>query len=275
MTPREQEAIGLAVCCDALANLINRSMLTFRSVSAYPGEAEVVFQDAVHRDLFLIRLLDFLSEHGSAQLLGSRASCLDVLVGVCTTRSFEVAGSASTLQSAVDDLSEWIAETVTPEFWLPTLSINTRLAVTRLQLLQIAGNQAKHNPSRLAGVSFRLRELLLAHGHDVPLESIPFVLDDFRDHLHNNFFIYYATWIGELLNNVWWGIQTYLEPTLHSCIVYEAGDPPRYRYDFPAGIDDKSAREWFWQLMNSTRRRPYVTPFKCARYLKEQSSLER
>lgn len=275
MTPREHEAIGLAVCCDALANLINRSMLEFRPVSAYPGEAEVLFPSGVHRDLFLVRLLDFLSERGTAQLLGTKASCLDVLHDACANKNFEVDESAVELKNAVKDLATWISEPVSPKFWLPTLDIDTRLTVTRLQLLKIAGNQAKHNPSRLTGVSSQVRELLLAHGHDVALESVPFVLEDFRAHLQDNFFIYYATWIGELLNNVWWGLQRYLEPTFHACyIVHQEDDPARYRYEFPAGVDDKSARDWFWQLMNCIRQRPYVLPFKGAHYLKEQSSLE-
>ncbi len=61
----ERETIGLCICLEAVGDIANHALLTLRDVSAYPGEAEVIFQTSVHRDLFLIRLLDFVKENGS------------------------------------------------------------------------------------------------------------------------------------------------------------------------------------------------------------------
>lgn len=275
MSPHEREIIGLAVCCAALSNLVNRQMLTLTPVANHPGEVEVRFPSGVHRDLFLVRLLDFMSERGSADLLGTPASCLRVLLDACNRRHFDVSGSAAALDVAVTALNSWISQVVRLKLWLPTLRINACLNVTRLELLKISGNQAKHNPSRLTGIANLLHELLHAHGYVVPITAIPLALDDLREHLGDNFFIYYATWIGELLNNLWWGVCRYLMPTHSACFVRDDVDPQLYRYDFPPSINDEVARQWFWGLMDAVRQGPYIQPFKGASYLKGKSALER
>jgi hypothetical protein len=60
LSPIEREVIGLNICCDALSDLVNHAMLLFTKVESRPGEMEVRFRTESHRNLFLIRLLDFL-----------------------------------------------------------------------------------------------------------------------------------------------------------------------------------------------------------------------
>ena len=57
-------------------------------------------------------------------------------------------------------------------------------------------------------------------------------------------------------------------------MVHGDGDPPRYSYIYPEGIESPEAQSWFWELMNGIRARPYVAPFKASRFLREKSSLE-
>ena len=276
LSPEEREAIGLCICCDALQELVNHSMLQVTPVSVYPGEMEVRFQTGVHRDLFLIRLLDLLSEKGAGTLLGERISGLGVLEKTATHRVLSPGNAGDNLDTAVAAMKDWLEASITPKFWLPNIDLDVRMTVTRHQLLKISGNQAKHNPSRLTVVSKEFKDLLEMHGHLVPLEVIPFVLDDLRDHLSDNLFIYYGSWIAELLNNVRWGIQRYLEPTFEQAYrTIDGGFSGQYRFEVPTGIRPQSpSHTWFHNLMDHVRKGPIVPPFRASRFLREQSSLE-
>ena len=147
----EREVIGLCICLEAVDNIANHALLTLRDVSAYPGQAEVIFQTCVHRDLFLIRLLDFVKESGSKQLTGVTGSCLAVLKEACTTKSFDVNGSVTDLRNSIEALESWLSYKKAVTLWLPTLDIKATIDVSRLEFLNIIGNHSKHNLSRLTG----------------------------------------------------------------------------------------------------------------------------
>jgi len=270
----EREAIGLCICLEAVGNIANHSLLMLRDVSAYPGEAEVMFQTSVHRDLFLIRILDFAKENGNKQLTGVTGSCLAILKEACTTKSFDVNGSVADLTRSIEALESWLSYKKAITLWLPTLDINATINVSRLEFLNISGNHSKHNLSRLTGVSRDVAKILSDHGYSVPEEQIPLALDDFREHLAENYFVYYSTWLSELLNNVRWGLQAYLKSTF--AYSYRAGleGSLTYSYEYPAEIQGDIPRQWFWRLMNNVRAEPYLKQFVGARYLKQESSLE-
>jgi hypothetical protein len=157
---------------------------------------------------------------------------------------------------------------------LPTLDINATVQVSRLDFLRISGNQSKHNLSRLTGVSRNVAKILNDNGYAVTPEHIPLALDDFREHLEENFFIYYGTWIAELMNNIRWGLQTYLNPVFLKSFRSKGSGSIMYTYEYPNEIQNEVARQWFWRLMNHIRTRPYLKKFVGAHYLKKQSSLE-
>lgn len=270
----ERETIGLCICLEAVSNIANHSLLTLRDVSAYPGEAEAIFQSRVHRDLFLIRLLDFAKETVSKQLTGVTGSCLAVLKQACTTRCFNVNGNVAELQNSVEALEAWLSEKKEITLWLPTLDINAKIKISRVDFLNITGNHSKHNLSRLTGVSRDVAKMLAEHGYSVPEEQIPLALDDFREHLAENYFVYYSTWLAELLNNIRWGLQSYLTPIFVLSYKSDPTNVPMYRYEYPPEITNPVAREWFWRLMNNVRSRPYFKKFSGAHYLKKESSLE-
>lgn len=270
----EQEAIGLCVCLEAIGDMVNHALLTLRDVSAYPGEAEAIFKDRAHRDLFLIRLPDFAKEPGGKQLTGVTGSCLAVLKAACVTKCFDIDGSVTDLKIAVEALESWLSYKKSITLWLPTLDINASISVSRLEFLNIIGNHSKHNLSRLTAVSREVAGILGDHGYSVPEEQIPLALDDFREHLAENYFIYYSTWLAELLNNVRWGLQTYLSPTFVRSFRAGPEDSPVHSYQYPDTIKEDIPCQWFWRLMNNVRARPYVKKFVCARYLKQESSLE-
>lgn len=83
----------------------------------------------------------------------------------------------------------------------------------------------------------------------------------------------YSTWLSELLNNVRWGLQTYLVPTFASSYKASSDDSLTYSYEYPYHIQEDVPRQWFWRLMNNIRARPYLKKFVGAHYLKQESSL--
>jgi hypothetical protein len=96
--------------------------------------------------------------------------------------------------------------------------------VPRIEFLFILGNHVKHNLSRLTEVSRRVADILAGHGHQVQLEQVPLALDDFQEHLGEDYFAYYGSWLAELVNNVRWGIQDYVLPTFREAYVRGFGD---------------------------------------------------
>jgi hypothetical protein len=270
----EQETIGLCVCLEAVGNVANHGLIELRDVSSLPGESEVYFHTHVHEQLFLIRLTDFVKEGGDSRLMGIDGSCLEVLQSACTTKSFNTDGSIEGLKKSVEELDKWLNYRAPITLWLPTLDINATVQVSRLDFLRISGNQSKHNLSRLTGVSRNVAKILNDNGYAVTPEHIPLALDDFREHLEENFFIYYGTWIAELMNNIRWGLQTYLNPVFLKSFRSKGSGSIMYTYEYPNEIQNEVARQWFWRLMNHIRTRPYLKKFVGAHYLKKQSSLE-
>jgi hypothetical protein len=270
----ERETIGLCICLEAIGDIVNHALLIFRDVSSFPGEAEVLFHSPIHRDLFLIRLLDFVKEGVDKNLTGVSGSCLEVLRAACSTRHFDGGESVVAMKEALEELESWLNHKKEITLWLPTLNTNAKIYISRLEFLKISGNQSKHNLSRLTGVSRGVAKILTEHGYSISEEQIPLALDDFREHLSENYFIYYGTWLSELLNNIRWALQSYLMPTFVRAYKIEDYDSGMYRYEYPSDIQSEIPRQWFWRLMNNVRARPYLKKFKGAHYLKQESSLE-
>ena len=259
---------------EAAVNIANHALLDLRPISSKPDEATALFPSHVHEQLFLIRLLDFVAEKGKSRLTGVEGSCLDVLEAACESACFEEQGRVDVLRNAVNEMKQWLSYSGKTKLWLPSLDIEAELEVSRLDFLFVAANHSKHNLSRLTGVSDRIAEFLTAHGYEPVIAEIPLALDDFREHLSDNYFIYYGTWLAELVNNLAWGIWTYLHPQFLRSYKPGGGGFGGYTYEYPEGIDSPVAQQWFWRLMNHVRSRPYLEQFAGDKNLKEQSSLE-
>jgi hypothetical protein len=266
----EKETIGICIALEGIDDIVNHAWLDLIDVSAYPGETEVRYKSHVHQKIFLVRLLDFVKEGGDSSLTGTKGSCLDVLVSSCNSKAFDSGGSVSALRDAVDALGSWLNAETTFRMWLPTLEIDATLTVSRMEFLIILGNHVKHNLSRLTGVSKHVVKLLERNGYSVELEQVPLALDDFREHLQEDYFVYYGTWLTELLNNVRWGLQDYLHAAFLRAYTKVPGEDLRYQYNFPNSITDPISRAWFCRLMNNLRREPYLKRFTGAHYMKKE-----
>jgi hypothetical protein len=274
MTPTEQETIDLCIALEAIDDIVNHALLDVNPVSAFPGEVEVRFKTRVHQQMFLVRLLDF-SKEARRQVGGVKKSCLEVVLDACATRSFDVDGSVDSLKASATALRDWLAACADVKMWIPTLEIDANVSVPRIQLLFILGNHVKHNLGRLTGVSAEVAKILQSHGYSVQQERVCLALDDIREHLQENYFVYYGSWLAELVNNVRWGMHDYLAPAFRAAYRRVPGHDIMYEYLYPATVVDPIAREWFWRLMNHARSTPYVHRFKAAHYMKRVSSMEK
>jgi hypothetical protein len=264
----ERETIGLCIALEAISDIANHSLLALRDIPSLPGQAEVRFPSRIHQQLFLIRLLDFANEGGDPTLTGVKGSCLEVLQAACESKSFNSGNSVATLKESTEALANWLTSTTTLKLWLPALNVEATLSVPRLDFLYISGNQTKHNLSRLTGLSKRIASILKDHGHDVTDEQIPLALDDFREHLQEDYFAYYGAWLAELLSNIRWGLQDYLLPTFSESFTRDADHEIAYTYRYPSSINSEVPRLWFWRLMNNIRTGPYLKRFSCPHYMK-------
>jgi len=269
----ERESIGLCISLEAIGGIVNHALLDVRESSHNPHESVVYFKDSVHRSLFIIRFLDFAKEVGDSKLTGVSGSCINVLSEACQSKNFNIDESVDNLVKPLEELQKWLELKTQLKLWLPTLEIEAKIEVSRMEFLKISGNQSKHNISRLTGVSKDIHKILEKHNYDVPIEVVPLALEDFQEHLDENYFIYYGTWMSELLNNVRWGIQRYLEPTYRSHF-RQGDDQFSYKYEYPEAFESEVAKQWFWRLMNHIRSDPYVNRFSAPSVFKEKSSLE-
>lgn len=274
MNTAELETIGLCIALEAIDDIAIRALLEIFDIASCPGQAEVRYKTRVHQEMFLVRLLDFSKEATAKSVTGVSGSCLDVLQEACSTKSFDVGGSVGALSQPVRELRDWLDTTSSLKMWIPTLEVETGISLPRSQLVFILGNHVKHNLSRLTGVSRSVAETLTAHGYSVRAEQVTLALDDVRERLQENYFVYYGTWLAELINNVRWGIQDYLHPVFKKAYARVPGDDLRYEHRYPPEIIDDVARQWFWRLMNHVRSKPYIKRFAGADYMKKACSME-
>lgn len=157
----------------------------------------------------------------------------------------------------------WLETPISPRIELPIADANTRWSLTRHQLLWMCGNPAKHSPSRLIEASKEIQHWLTTQGQPAQLEQMPLFLHEFRQRLSHDMLIYYATKITALLNDVRWGLQSYLAPLLIQTFRSDDSGPTGYHFEAPGRISTGSvAHKSFQDLMNHVRAGPAIPPFR-------------
>ncbi len=257
----EKETISLCISLEAIETMINYELLYLKKISVNSEEVEIYFHTRTHQELFIIRLLDFAKESGDSRITGVRGSCLSALQSACNICSFNQGNSIKYLENSVKELDIWLKHKTKIKLWLPTISIEVTIELDRLDLIAILGNYCKHNLSRLTGISQKIHSILDNNGYSIEIDQIPLALNDFREHLQENYFIHYGTWLCEMLNNIRWGIQDYLYPIYSASYTKDSPNDIRYRYVYPTDIINEIPKSWFWRLMNNIRKGPYCKKF--------------
>lgn len=270
----EREAIILNSAWDMIDGMVNWAI--FEKTDRVEI-SNLWFPSSQHRQLFLILLADFLSQtrgySGRPIPLGlqeppsgtapSNLTFLFHLRQVCANPVFN--HDASELLAAVEGFTAWLErEFVTEGVNLHGIDVVTDLKVSRLQYIRICGDIAKHNLARLEANTKRLRDLLAAAGSPISESQAYLAIPSFNEWFADNIFIYHASHIAELLNNIRWAIYRYLQPEFRRSWHRSEGWSelfPMYGYNVPAAIQEPIAHAMYWDAMNRSRSVPYVQEF--------------
>jgi hypothetical protein len=265
-TEIEQEVIFLKAINESIDSMVNHEIL---ELSEGDNGAQAIFKTLIHQRFFNIILVDFLSK-SAREITGKSISCLDALAEICEKPNFNQHNSVKSLNRAVKAFKKWLEHEIKVKVWLPAISLQTKLKVQRQEFIKICGDISKHNFSRLSRRIDDLKNILARSGVKLSDEDGLLIIDDFYERFHTDIFNYHGSNLVEQLNNIRWGVQEYLQPEFKKSIVYENGNPPKYRYTYPNGINTELTKNCYWALMNEVRATPYVKRFKTYRILKRR-----
>jgi hypothetical protein len=260
----EDEVVFLKAIKEVIDSMVNFAMLTLRGSDP---DSSVLFETSMHQRFFNIVLVDFLSRTDKKAPV-KQSSYLGALRTISAHPRFDVDNSVAALRDATWAFVNWLAQEVSVDVWLPSIDTQTSMSISRLNFLKMCGDISKHNVLRSVGVAEELQQTLAESGVSVELEDAMLAWGDFYERFHTDILNYHSSTIAEFLNNIRWGIYEYLQPEFQRSIVWEGGNPRRYRYTFPIGIENNFAKQCYWDLMNEVRQPPYVRRFQVTKWLK-------
>lgn len=260
----EQEVIVLKAVKELIDSMINYELITLQGTDP---DSKISFNTAPNQILFNILLVDFLSCTDKRGPI-NQTSYLDGLHFISDNPSFNVSDSIEHLKNATQELNNWLEQEVTVDIRLPSIDKSIKTSITRFDFLKMTGNISKHNYLRAVGVADKLKSILAKSGVDVQLEEALLALTDFYERFHTDILGYHSSTIAEFLNNIRWGIYYYLQPEFKKSIIWESGEPPKYQYTYPTGLNSVFAKACYWELLNEVRSEPYIRIFKVTKFLK-------
>lgn len=238
---------------------------------------QITFKSITARKFFTLQLVDFLSlpslnvfRLSSLKKLNISDNCLGhlhYLYNICEHPQFN-SGNLEILKTAVDDFSAWLVKEATiPNMWLPSINIEKDLQIQRSELITICGNLSKHSITRLDKDAIRIQNILCRNNKSIPAEDAVLAFEDCYEWFHNDILAYHSTKIVELTNNIRWGIFYYLQPEFNRSYKPQPLTSLEKTYSIPELCTDKLSRDFYWNLMNHVRSKPYFPQFKTGDYL--------
>lgn len=264
LTKIEQEIIFLKASVETIDSVINNEML---EVYGSGEDAEVHFISGTNQRLFNIILVDFLSR-SAAEITGESKSYLTALMDITKNPNFNINKSVANLSSSVEGFQKWLEVDVSAKVWLPLIDLEAELKIKRHEFIKICGNIAKHNFSRLSRIVIDLRNIMRRSNINLDDEDALLILDDIYERFHTDILSYHTSTLVEYMNEIRWGIYFYLKPEFEKSIVHEGGNPHKYHYTYPEGVNTKFARNCYWELMNGLLSKPYVPRFRTTPLMK-------
>jgi hypothetical protein len=273
-SPVDQEVIVLKSAWDSIYEMVNYAI--FEKVSQ-TSDTALMFKTSVHKQLFNVLLTDFLSAPNpwpfdlKAPPRGTPKSLNSILFHLQNAAQAPLLnpGAGDAILKPLQAFTTWLeVECLVEKVWLPSISLETDIRVKRIEFIKICGNIGKHNFARLSRVVGDICRILEANGHKITVDEGYLVIEEFYEWFHENIFSYHSSAIAEFLNNIRWGIYEYLRPEYERSIVWEGGDPPKYRYTYPAGCQHPTGKTMYWDLMNDVRSEPLMPRFEVTRFLK-------
>jgi hypothetical protein len=260
----EEEIILLKAIKEIIDSMVNFEVL---SLNGTDPDSSIMFSSMTHQSFFNIILVDFLSKTDKKAPI-KQTSYLGGLRSISKNPSFDIDNSIESLKLATQEFVHWLEQKVEVAVWLPSIEANTTLKISRISFLKMCGDISKHNFLRAVGVADELKDALSQSGVTIHIDDALLALADFYERFHTDILNYHGSTIAEFLNNLRWGIYEYLQPEFRRSIIWEAGNPPMYRYTYPDGVVTNLAKNCYWELMNEVRIQPFMRRFQVTRWLK-------
>lgn len=265
----EKEISILLSARQMIKSMVNKSMLSIggdaeNGLTIRPSTMEAAA-------LFNSLLVDFISPIHPP--FGNYRSHIDALKDICNNPHFNFNKSTGELRGAISSFDEWLSHEVTFEkVWLPSASNEElQLKMSREDFLRICGDVSKHSTLRLYRTATRILSVLQRSNRDISLSDAFSGMEDFYNWFHNDVFHYHLTKICEMLNNIAWGVQTYLADEYRRSYTV---DPKKslnsqlthYSFQYPSEVKTPLGKYYYWELMNEIRAKPYIAKFKAYKY---------
>lgn len=262
----EEEVILLRNVYDHIGEMVNFSIL---DIQDYQGDSLIIFKDMNQRKLFFILLVDFLSVTDKRGPIG-KISFLGGLLKVCEFPQLSQKQSEDELRDVAQRFKSWLNEKRTIEIWIPSISKQVSLSISRLDAIKMSGDISKHNYLRASGVAEGLRDILKESGLTISFDQAMLALPSFYERLHDDILIYLSSHICEFLNNIRWAIHRYLRPEFGKSFHRTNESIVGYSYAVPAEIKSEYARDCYWELMNELRQEPHIRQFMVSESFKTE-----
>lgn len=261
----ECEVIFLSAINEMINSMANNSIVVLHCDENQ--EQWVRFRSDEHCQLFYIYLVDFLSQ-ASQGITGKNLTYLEALCDIYDNPQFG-AENVENLKNSTNDFCGWLNAEVKIKTWFPSMRQDLTVMLKRLEFIKIYGNISKHNFTRLSKSAKDLSNILKRSNPSITVHEAVLALEDFFERLNEDILIYHGGTIVEFLNNIRWGIYSYLKEEYTRSFKQEDGI--RYTYNYPDNVRHDFAKHCYWKLMNeAVRRAPYLVQFRVTRYLKTQ-----
>lgn len=260
----EKEICLLLSCRKSIKSMVNRAMLC---IGESPDGFTIRPNDSHNAELFNILLVDFISPVNPS--FGKADSIHAALSRICDAPNFDHNNSISELKEAVIAFSEWLNyEAKFEKIWLPSIEKEMSITMRREEFIRICGNISKHSPLRLSKISKRIFDILQKDEPALDIEDAFSVIEEFYEWFHRDVFYYHLTKISELLNNIGWGIQTYLASEYSQSYTIDQEKTKKYGmgsdiyyFEYPSAVKNKLGKYYYWDLMNEIRVGMYIKKF--------------
>lgn len=266
-SPLDREIIILAAVWDLIGSMVHYAHF---EKEHRVENATLMFKTREASKLFLIIFADFLSLPREGTFGLSRPTAqgslgqtyLGHLLNVASEPSFM--GDPTLLISSVKSFAKWLdGSAEVQDAWLPSIKHNGTLRVRRMAYLKICGTISKHGFARLGDVVGKLQTILAENGTEADEGQCYLVIPEFQEWFQENVFIASSTTVAWHLNEIRWGIYSYLVSEFRRAYTPTEviSGAQMYSYDVPRQITRPLVRSMYWDLMNEMRRPPNFARF--------------
>jgi hypothetical protein len=261
----EKEIIVLKAVSEIIDSIINYEILEISGNL----DANIRFHSSTHAKFFNLVMVDLLSKTDEKGFLKSRPY-LSYLGAITQRPHFDVNNSVGNLSNETKNFRSWLRTNLVREIWLPSIGIEIEIKLSRFELIKIGGNICRHNFLRAFGIAKEVQKIMERNGKKISLDQSIMVLHDINEWFHNDIFQYHSSTIAEFLNNIRWGIYSYIYPEYVRSSYQEGLDPVVTKFSFPNGVESEFGKQCYWGLMVDIRRKPYVKQFQVTEWLKKR-----